>query len=227
MKSPFTLELSCSALIGFISLEGDVSMTERKFKGGDRLLFARQPEPPSKCAAVAGKATATVVDPKSLPHHLNPHIDVAKYICVLWDDNVYRNEQSHGYYSPANFDLLKEEPVKTFDPTKPVQTRDGRKARIICTDAKGNYPIIYLTNSDGDNELARHATKDGINFHSSKYDLINIPTKVERWINVYPSTHACSRQAAILFDTKRAADASDKRFGDRRIDCIRIEWELP
>lgn len=34
--------------------------------------------------------------------------------------------------------------MKAFDPTKPVQTRDGRKARIICTDAKGVLPIIAL-----------------------------------------------------------------------------------
>ena len=31
-----------------------------------------------------------------------------------------------------------------FDPTKPVQCRNGRKARIICTDAKGEYSIFAL-----------------------------------------------------------------------------------
>jgi hypothetical protein len=31
-----------------------------------------------------------------------------------------------------------------FDPTKPVQTRDGRKARIICTDGKNEFPIVAL-----------------------------------------------------------------------------------
>ena len=30
----------------------------------------------------------------------------------------------------------------TFDPTKPVQTRDGRKARIICTDL--NNPAFRI-----------------------------------------------------------------------------------
>ena len=34
---------------------------------------------------------------------------------------------------------------KPFDPLKPVQTRDGRKARIICTDRKmDGFPILAL-----------------------------------------------------------------------------------
>jgi len=33
---------------------------------------------------------------------------------------------------------------KQFDPSKPVQTRDGLPARIICTDAKCDFPIIGL-----------------------------------------------------------------------------------
>ena len=30
------------------------------------------------------------------------------------------------------------------NPSMKVVTRDGRKARIICTDAKNNYPIVAL-----------------------------------------------------------------------------------
>ena len=30
------------------------------------------------------------------------------------------------------------------NPSKKVVTRDGRKIRIICTDAKSDYPIIVL-----------------------------------------------------------------------------------
>jgi hypothetical protein len=36
---------------------------------------------------------------------------------------------------------------KTFDPTKPCRTRDGRPARIICKDAPGAYPIVALVPS--------------------------------------------------------------------------------
>lgn len=42
---------------------------------------------------------------------------------------------------------------KTFDPTKPCRTLDGRPARIICTDGGGPRPVIALLQSnheDGD-----------------------------------------------------------------------------
>ena len=34
------------------------------------------------------------------------------------------------------------------NPSKKVVTRDGRSARIICTDAKGKFPIIALVEKD-------------------------------------------------------------------------------
>jgi len=41
----------------------------------------------------------------------------------------------------------------SFDPTKPVQTRDGRKARILYTDIKSGYPIVALTTEPGGVEI--------------------------------------------------------------------------
>ncbi len=68
----------------------------------------------------------------------------------------------------------------TFDPTKPVQTRGGRKARIICTDAKGMQPIVALvTTSDPDVERVERFFLDGRCYSSlevdSPHDLINVP----------------------------------------------------
>jgi hypothetical protein len=50
-----------------------------------------------------------------------------------------------------------------FDPTEPVQTRDGRKARILCTDFRGTgvCPILAaVTCSDG-TEKALSYFQDG------------------------------------------------------------------
>ena len=49
-----------------------------------------------------------------------------------------------------------------FNPEKPVRTRDGRKARIICTDAKGDYPIIALVQEAFGQELAEAYTQTGV-----------------------------------------------------------------
>lgn len=51
----------------------------------------------------------------------------------------------------------------TIDFTKPVQTRDGRPVRIICTDAKNStHPIVgvVVSTSDG-KEYPRCWTKEG------------------------------------------------------------------
>lgn len=77
---------------------------------------------------------------------------------------------------------------KPFDTTKPVQTRDGRKARIICTDAKGKYPLVALVDTE-ENEMALNYLQNGKFFSDREHnnDLVNIPeTKtVEFWVNVY------------------------------------------
>ena len=47
------------------------------------------------------------------------------------------------------------------NPSRKVVTRDGRNARIICTDAKALYPIIALVESPNHvDEIARSYTKD-------------------------------------------------------------------
>lgn len=79
--------------------------------------------------------------------------------------------------------------MKPFDPTKPVQTRDGRKARIVCTDAKSEYPIVALVLENGVEEHSRHTICG--HWWSSKMDcnndLVNIPIKHKRtiFLNVY------------------------------------------
>ena len=76
----------------------------------------------------------------------------------------------------------------TFDPTKPVQTRDGCKARIICTDKGGDYPIVALVPSTNGKDRIITFNKQGKNttgLSQTKYDLVNIPDHAE------PSLHQC------------------------------------
>ncbi|HEY0623149.1 hypothetical protein [Sphingomonas sp.] len=78
--------------------------------------------------------------------------------------------------------------TKQFDPAKPVQTRDGRKARIIATDIKSAYPIIAAYASDSGAELVGGFTVDGRYIHSRhehSHDLVNVPERTERFFVVY------------------------------------------
>jgi len=64
----------------------------------------------------------------------NKEIDKDEFGRYTIDGRVY------GASSESPFDLVN---VPKLDPTKPVMTRDGRKARILCTDRKDDeYPII-------------------------------------------------------------------------------------
>ena len=70
----------------------------------------------------------------------------------------------------------------TFDPTKPVQTFDGRKARIICTDKSGDYPIVALVTDTNDSDHIITFTMQGKNIRrlsQNEYDLVNIPERKE------------------------------------------------
>ncbi len=104
----------------------------------------------------------------------------------------------------------------TFDPPEPVQTRDGRKARIVCTDVNGHYPIIALVDYHG-TELVHHFNADGKACTGSRgSDLINIPVKREGWINIYP-LGSCEG----IFPTETIATVES---GHSRIACIRIKY---
>ena len=76
----------------------------------------------------------------------------------------------------------------TFDPTKPVRTRHGRAARIICTDAKGDYPIIALVvNIDDGTEFAYSYDGRGLYYSVGEEcgaDLINVPERKTEFLNM-------------------------------------------
>jgi hypothetical protein len=83
--------------------------------------------------------------------------------------------------------------MNMFDPTKPVQTRDGRKARIICTDRQDLVmPIVALyrgTLPRGEGVSYHHA--DGTaTYGSPNNDLVNIPEQVVRYVNSYHGRYA-------------------------------------
>lgn len=93
--------------------------------------------------------------------------------------------------------------TNTFDPTKPVQTRSGRPARIICADRQlgvTNTPIISLVTSDGGGEYLNCVGSDGrVNSRGEMTDdLVNIPAIRYEYQAVYVSpTNPASRHSCL------------------------------
>lgn len=75
----------------------------------------------------------------------------------------------------------------TFDPTKPVMTRDGRKARILAADVLGEDPIVAAIELTSDKEIVREFGPSGRYAESkeSPLDLVNIPERKERFMNIH------------------------------------------
>ena len=100
---------------------------------------------------------------------------------------------------------------------KPVCTRDGRKARIICFDAKGDKPIIALVEM-GTAETPNNYPIDGkaVSTKEASCDLMMLPEKKEGWVNVYNCTP--------IYDTKERAELGALTVR-KRIATVKIEWE--
>ena len=116
---------------------------------------------------------------------------------------------------------------------KQVCTRDGRKARIICFDAKGDKPIIALVEM-GTAETPNNYPIDGkaVSAKETSCDLMMLPEKKEGWINIYNADTTFYYVDGRVFETKDEAIQESKeevekeqREKNEYIDTIRVEWE--
>ena len=74
----------------------------------------------------------------------------------------------------------------SIDFTKPLQTRDGKKVRLLCTDAREPYPVVVLYEDTKDVGLRTSDGKCLVGI-SCAADLMNVPEQVtvDGWVNVY------------------------------------------
>jgi len=107
-----------------------------------------------------------------------------------------------------------------IDWTKPVQTRDGRKVRVLCTDGPDLwYSVIGMV----DGRLCPETwTIDGVHFANgvtSNLDIINTPdppVTVTGWVNVY------SDRASIVYLTRD--DATFHHGVNGPIACVPVTF---
>lgn len=113
------------------------------------------------------------------------------------------------------------------DNSRKVVTRDGKaKARIICTDAKSEYPIIALLSYSEQSEGCEAYTADGrfsIDGESNS-DLFFEPEKREGWVNVYKIADTDQLEASCIFSTKEEAE-SYSVDNPNYVATTKIEWE--
>lgn len=101
-----------------------------------------------------------------------------------------------------------------LDLNKPVQTRDGRPVRIICTDKKGDYPLVALIpQTNTSNEEVCTYSLDGYYYKNEAQcdsDLVNVPEQKHKWINVYSDNYYENYSYETLQEAHAMADYSNR-----------------
>ena len=102
---------------------------------------------------------------------------------------------------------------------KPVCTRDGRKARIICFDRDWDMQIVALV-SDPFGELVKYYWSNGkVDYdEQNDDDLMMLSEKKEGWVNIY-ALNTC-------YSSKEEAEANiDRDYEHEYVRTVKISWE--
>ena len=129
---------------------------------------------------------------------------------------------------------MEEKNLKPFDiqkarEGKPVCTRDGRKARIICYDRQSDhgFPLVVLVENTGaeKDEDVRCYRLNGTTTEPS-YNLMMLPEKKEGWVNVFNHGNNATYVGNTIFPTEKLAkEAASRMNGVRYIATVKIQWE--
>lgn len=108
----------------------------------------------------------------------------------------------------------------------PVCTRNGRPARIICTDFRDkDYPIVALiAHSYGSESITLH-TLDGHFYTDGReaYGDLVMPVNMRMgWVNIYK--RGDDRYAGDVYSSKKEAEAAITEK-DQHVATICVEWE--
>ena len=103
---------------------------------------------------------------------------------------------------------------------KPVCTRNGKKARIICFDVKAKKPIAALiTNDDTEEVHFYYDNGRSDQYLEYRYDLMMLPEKKEGWVNIY--NDGGTYYSKYIYKTeKEQADT----ISPNHVATVKIEW---
>lgn len=106
------------------------------------------------------------------------------------------------------------------------RTRDGRKARVICTDRyRVEYPIVALVSNPAQGEYAESVCSyrlDGTWHPNGVVDELDLvaewrePVRVSGWVNVYPP------HMNVQMSLRRSRAEANLHAGVDRIACIYV-----
>lgn len=154
--------------------------------------------------------------------------------CGLWVIDRNPKEVTHEWIVENAFQLgdttyekvcvsnLKPFDLEAAKVGKPVCTRGGKKARIICWDKKGSAPIVALIeHEDSEFDLSYHNNGSYMSEGESGNDLMMLTKKKEGWLNIFKDFEDT---VCCVYPTEKEA-LEDGETEKDYITTIKIEWE--
>ena len=110
------------------------------------------------------------------------------------------------------------------NPSLGVVTREGRPVRIVCTDAKGDYPVVALAIDDDGSEYTVRCRQDGIGGFDED-DLFFETVKNEEWVNLYRYKNGFKFFGDFYETEEDARKAINEESGIKHIATIKLTLE--
>lgn len=153
-------------------------------------------------------------------------IDCTIEIEIKQNENMEEKIQHYDCFFDKKESNLKPFDLEAAKAGKPVCTRDGRKARIICYDRQSDhgFPLVALVENPGaeKDEDVRCYRLNGVTADPA-YNLMMLPEKKEGWVNVYRKEQ--NRYVKGIFPSREIALNSILEKSREYIDTIKITWE--
>lgn len=114
------------------------------------------------------------------------------------------------------------------NPSRQVITREGKKVRIICTDAKSIYPVIGLVDDGICGERFISCQKNGRESNDlieSASDLFLGPIKHTAFVNLYRTESGQFKCGAAHKTEQIAKNVSVGESQYIYVATIKVEWE--
>ena len=110
------------------------------------------------------------------------------------------------------------------DPSQKVVTKDMREVRIICTNAKNEFPIIALITNNSKEVLMDYNNNGKVSpDETTDFDLFFAPNIKKGWINIFKDNNGIYTSISI-YQTKDEAEEVGKE-SNYYISTHKIEWE--
>lgn len=115
---------------------------------------------------------------------------------------------------------------------EPVQTRDGRPARIICFDrvsSDGRYPLVVAffgckpTHEDVSLYTPEGRYSEGCT-REHPLDLVMAPVEREGWVNIYGNKYVGAFVGQVIYDSEDEA-RKRRHTNNEHAATVKITWE--